>query len=132
VVINDGYRHDIDGLRTIAVLSVIIFHFGYLPYGYLGVDIFFVISGYLITKIIDTETRSNKFSIKQFYLRRIRRILPLVLVITIIAIAIGFFVMLPDDFENLVQSIVATNLFSNNILQFITTGNYWDVVNISH
>jgi peptidoglycan/LPS O-acetylase OafA/YrhL len=128
-VLNNGYRSDIDGLRTIAVLSVIIFHLGYLPYGYLGVDIFFVISGYLITKIIDTEIMSNKFSIKQFYLRRIRRILPLVLVVTIISLIIGFFVMLPDDLENLVQSIIATNLFSNNILQFITTGNYWDVVN---
>ncbi|WP_391202990.1 acyltransferase family protein [Psychrobacillus sp. L4] len=129
VGVDSGYRSDIDGLRTIAVLSVIIFHFGYLPYGYLGVDIFFVISGYLITKIIDRDIRNNRFSLRYFYLRRVRRILPLVLVVTIIAMVIGFFVMLPDDFENLVQSVVATNFFSNNILQYITTGNYWDVVN---
>lgn len=127
--LNTGYRNDIDGLRAIAVLSVIIFHFGYLPFGYLGVDVFFVISGYLITQIIDSDISKNKFSVRQFYLRRIRRILPLVLIIAIVALTIGFFVMLPDDLENLAQSEIATNLFSNNILQFITTGDYWNVVN---
>jgi peptidoglycan/LPS O-acetylase OafA/YrhL len=124
-----GYRKDIDGLRAIAVLSVIFFHFGYFPNGYLGVDVFFVISGYLITKIIFSEISESRFSIIQFYLRRTRRIIPLVLFVNIIALIIGIFVMLPDDLENLGQSIFATNLFSNNILQFLTTRNYWDVAN---
>ena len=126
---NIKYRKDIDGLRAIAVLSVIFFHLGYLPNGYLGVDIFFTISGYLITKIVYAESVENKFSITQFYLRRIRRIIPLVLFTSSIAVLIGFFVMLPDDFENLCQSLIATNFFGNNILQLITTGNYWDIVN---
>ncbi|WP_197086667.1 acyltransferase family protein [Sphingobacterium sp. IITKGP-BTPF85] len=124
-----NHRKDIDGLRAVAVISVIIFHLGFLPFGYLGVDVFFVISGYLITKIIYTETVSDSFSIVEFYLRRIRRIIPLVLFVIIIALCIGIPVMLPDDLENLSQSIIATNFMANNILLLITTGNYWDAVN---
>ena len=125
----NGYRNDIDGLRAIAVVAVIIFHFGFLQNGYLGVDVFFVISGYLITGIIFNEMSENRFSLTNFYLRRIRRIIPLTLFIATIALIIGVIVMLPDDLENLAQSVVATNFISNNILQVITTKNYWDVVN---
>lgn len=123
------YRKDIDGLRAIAVLSVIAFHFGIFPNGFLGVDVFFVISGYLITKILVKELEEDSFSIVRFYLRRTRRIIPLVLFVNLIALIVGVVVMLPDDLENLSQSVIATNFFSNNILQFITTRNYWDVVN---
>ncbi|WP_186774571.1 acyltransferase family protein [Chitinophaga pinensis] len=125
----EHYRKDIDGLRAIAVLSVIIFHMGYLPNGYLGVDIFFAISGYLITKIVYNEALEDRFSIINFYMRRIRRIIPLVLFTTFIALIIGMFVMLPDDLENLSQSVIATNLFANNILLLKTTADYWDVFN---
>jgi peptidoglycan/LPS O-acetylase OafA/YrhL len=124
-----NYRKEIDGLRAIAVLSVIFFHFGIYGNGFLGVDIFFTISGFLITSIVYNETLNNTFSITKFYLRRIRRIIPLVLFIVLFSLIVGYFVMLPDDFENLCESIIATNLFSNNILLLITTGNYWDVVN---
>ena len=124
-----GYRKDIDGLRAIAVVAVIAFHFGFLPNGFLGVDVFFAISGYLITGIIYREISNNQFSIINFYLRRTRRILPLTLFIVLVALLIGLFVMLPDDLENLAQSVVATNLFGNNVLQAVTTKNYWDVVN---
>lgn len=123
------FRNDIQGLRAIAVLSVIIFHFGYLPNGYLGVDIFLVISGYLITGIIYKDFLLDKYSIKDFYVRRFRRIIPLVLMTCTIALILGILLMLPDDLENLAQSVISTNFFSNNILQYITTGNYWDVVN---
>jgi peptidoglycan/LPS O-acetylase OafA/YrhL len=123
------YRKDIDGLRAIAVLSVIFFHFGCLPNGYLGVDIFFAISGYLITKIVYAEVLADKFSVVNFYLRRIRRIIPLVLFTTIVAVIVGLCVMLPDDLENLTQSVVATNFFANNILLLITTGDYWNIIN---
>ncbi len=124
-----AYRKDIDGLRALAVLSVIIFHLGFLPNGYLGVDVFFVISGYLITGIVYKEVCENKFSILKFYERRLRRITPLVLFVTIVALTIGYFVMLPDDLENLAQSVFASNLMVNNILMYITSSDYWAVRN---
>jgi peptidoglycan/LPS O-acetylase OafA/YrhL len=123
------YRKDIDGLRSIAVLAVIVFHMRYLPNGYLGVDVFFAISGYLITKIVYNEAVNSQFSIINFYLRRIRRIIPLVLFTTFIALLVGIFVMLPDDLENLSQSVFATNFFANNILLLKTVGDYWATVN---
>ncbi|MBC7587301.1 MAG: acyltransferase, partial [Chitinophagaceae bacterium] len=83
------YRKDIDGLRAIAVLAVIAFHFGYFANGYLGVDIFFVISGYLITGILFKEVQEQQFSIKAFYLRRIRRIIPLVLLVNLAVLITG-------------------------------------------
>jgi peptidoglycan/LPS O-acetylase OafA/YrhL len=119
----------IDGLRALAVLAVILFHFGFLPNGYLGVDIFFVISGFLITGSLYQNVKENQLSIREFYLRRIRRIIPLVLFITILSIIIGVFVMLPDDLENLAESAFATTLFANNILQAITVKDYWNVIN---
>ena len=85
------YRKDIDGLRAIAVIAVIFFHLGFLPNGYLGVDIFFVISGYLITGIAYQEVEENKFSVLRFYERRIRRIIPLVLATTLISLILGIF-----------------------------------------
>jgi len=123
------YRKDIDGIRAIAVLAVLFFHLGYLPNGYLGVDIFFAISGFLITKIVYTEALENRFSITKFYLRRIRRIIPLVLTITFVALILGLLVMLPNDLESLSQSVFATNVFANNILLLISSMNYWDIVN---
>jgi peptidoglycan/LPS O-acetylase OafA/YrhL len=123
------YRADIDGLRALAVMAVLGYHYGFLANGYLGVDVFFVISGYLITGIIYQEMSQGHFSLGKFYLRRIRRIIPLALLVTAVALAIGIFAMLPDDLENLADSVIATNFFSNNILQAITTKNYWDVVN---
>lgn len=123
------YRHDIDGLRAIAVLAVIFFHFGVLPAGYLGVDVFFVISGFLITGIVVNQIDAGKFTILGFYLRRTRRIIPLSLFVGMVALFVGMLCMLPDDLENLSQSVIATNLFGNNVLQAVTTKNYWDVVN---
>lgn len=129
LVLSPKYRTDIDGLRALAVLPVLIFHFGHLSNGYLGVDIFFVISGFLITGIIYANLQAGKFSLLDFYKRRTRRILPLVSAICVISLIMGIFVMLPDDLENLAQSVIATNFFGNNILQVLTTKNYWDVVN---
>lgn len=123
------YRTDIDGLRAIAVISVILFHLGYLTNGYLGVDIFFVISGYLITGIVYNEVEENKFSILKFYERRIRRIFPLVLFTTFIALVLGLIFMLPDDLENLCQSVIASNFSANNILMKFTSADYWAIKN---
>lgn len=123
------YRSDIDSLRAIAVLAVLAYHCGFLPLGFLGVDVFFVISGYLITNIVVGEIEQDKFSLAGFYMRRIRRILPLELVVSGCALAAGVLVMLPWELKGLAESVIATNLFSNNILQVLTTRNYWDVVN---
>ena len=126
---NKTYRTDIDGLRAIAIITVILFHLGYLSNGYLGVDIFFVISGYLITGLAYNEVDENKFSILKFYERRIRRIFPLVLFTTLIAFLLGLIFMLPNDLENLSQSVFASNFSANNILMQITSADYWAVKN---
>jgi peptidoglycan/LPS O-acetylase OafA/YrhL len=123
------YRKDIDGLRAYAVIVVIIFHLGFLPNGYLGVDIFFVISGYLITSIIYKQLLDDSFSVYRFYQRRIKRIIPLLLFISTFAFILGLIFMLPDDLENLAQSVVSSNLSANNILMLITSSDYWAVKN---
>ena len=123
------YRKDIDGLRAYAVVAVIIYHLGFLPNGYLGVDVFFVISGYLITSIIYHELINGSFSIWKFYERRIRRIIPLLLFITTFSLGLGFFFMLPDDLENLAQSVFASNVSANNVLMLITSSDYWAIKN---
>ncbi len=123
------YRTDIDGFRAIAVISVILFHLGYLSNGYLGVDVFFVISGYLITGIVYNEVNENSFSVLKFYERRIRRIIPLVLFTTLISFILGLIFMIPEDLENLSQSVFASNFSANNILMKITSEDYWAVKN---
>jgi peptidoglycan/LPS O-acetylase OafA/YrhL len=127
--IENKYRKEIDGLRAFAVIPVILFHFGLIQNGFLGVDVFFVISGFLITGIISKEIQRNEFSLVDFYLRRTRRIMPLALVVTLAALILGIVTMLPDDLDSLAQSVVASNFFANNILLSITVKNYWDVVN---
>ena len=129
VVSDKKYRTEIDGLRAFAVISVVIFHFGYAPNGFLGVDVFFVISGYLITGIIYNKILSDDFSLVSFYVRRIKRIIPLTSFISLTALVLGVIFMLPDDLENLAQSVIATNFFNNNTLQILTTKDYWDVIN---
>jgi peptidoglycan/LPS O-acetylase OafA/YrhL len=123
------YRDDIDGLRALAVISVVLFHLGYVANGYLGVDVFFVISGYLITGIIYRQSLNKKFSLLNFYERRIRRIIPLVLFTSLIAFLLGILFMLPDDLENLSQAVFASNFSANNILMYITSSDYWAVKN---
>lgn len=118
------YRKDIDGLRAIAVLSVLLFHAGFELFsgGYVGVDVFFVISGYLITTIIVREIETEKFSIAAFYERRFRRILPALLVVVIVSFLFGLFLLHPKHLYDLAQSVVATGVFSSNILFYFETG----------
>ncbi|SNR74564.1 Peptidoglycan/LPS O-acetylase OafA/YrhL, contains acyltransferase and SGNH-hydrolase domains [Lutibacter agarilyticus] len=123
------YRTDIDGMRAFAVISVILFHLGLLPNGYLGVDIFFVISGYLITGIIYNEVKENRFSIFSFYERRIRRIIPLVLFTTVSALITGIIFMSPNDLNVLSQNVLASNFSMFNIFMYITSNDYWAVSN---
>lgn len=122
------YRAEIDGLRALAIIPVVLFHAGFEIFsgGYIGVDIFFVISGYLITSIIFSGLNKNTFSIFEFYDRRARRILPALFIIMLASSIMGYFFMMPDEYKNFGQSLVATSLFSNNILLAITSG-YWDL-----
>lgn len=121
----------IDTLKGYAIIAVILYHLGgnILPYGYLGVDIFLVISGYLMMKGIIKQIESKTFSFWPYIIKRVVRLWPMVLLAGVLSLAVGCFVMLPDDFENLGQSVVASNLFANNILASITTRNYWNIVN---
>ena len=122
------YRSEIDGLRALAVVPVILFHAGFHFFkgGFVGVDVFFVISGYLITSIIIYEINQKKFSILNFYERRIRRILPALFFVMLLNIPFALLFMLPDPLENFGQSLIATTFFSNNILLYLTSG-YWDL-----
>ena len=122
------YRPEIDGLRALAVITVVLFHAKAPGFdnGYLGVDIFFVISGYLITSIIVSEHASNNFSYGRFVMRRVRRILPALVVVMLASIPFAYWLLLPDPLENFGQSLVATIFSANNILLWLTSG-YWDL-----
>lgn len=122
------YRPDIDGLRAIAVLAVIFFHLDY-PYfkgGYIGVDIFFVISGYLISQIIYLQIKNRKFSFIIFYKKRILRIFPVLFVLIIICLITGYFVLLNEEYLDLGFSSIASALFIPNILYWFKTG-YFEI-----
>lgn len=121
------YRPDIDGLRALAVIPVILFHLKIAGFGggFIGVDIFFVISGYLITSIILREIREGRFSMVRFWERRILRILPaLFFVLIATTIASYFIILFPTDFINFGQSLAAQGLFIVNIF-FMRTGDYF-------
>lgn len=122
------YRADIDGLRAIAVVSVILAHAGVRAVGggFLGVDVFFAISGFLITTILLREMGEERYSILAFYERRARRILPALLVVLAACVPPALAFMLPDFLQNFGQSLVATLLFGNNLLLAKTSG-YWDL-----
>lgn len=119
-----NYRPEIDGLRAIAVVAVILNHagFGWIPGGFLGVDLFFVISGYLITGILAADLAAGDFAFGRFYERRVRRILPALLLVTLLCIPPAVLLMVPDELKSFGQSLVATTLFANNILLWQTTG----------
>ncbi|MEG0859555.1 MAG: acyltransferase family protein [Pseudomonas sp.] len=114
---NLSYRPDIDGLRALAVLAVVIFHINkdWLPGGFVGVDIFFVISGFLITGIIKREQDKGIFRFTNFYMRRARRILPAALTTIFVTLMVGVFVLLPKDLIDLGKSSIASVLSAANI-----------------
>lgn len=123
------YRKDIDALKGIAIIAVVLFHMGLLKSGYLGVDIFFVINGYLIIPGILRKINNGEFKFFPFIEKRILRLQPLLVLASIVSLILGAFLMLPDNYENLAESVVASNLFSENILSAVTTKNYWNAVN---
>ena len=121
------YRPDIDGLRAIAVLVVVIFHAfpSLIPGGFVGVDLFFVISGFLISKHIWEELSAGKFSIKTFYARRVRRIFPALSVVLLACVVTGWVILTPGEYEQLGKHVVAGVAFISNIVLWKEAG-YFD------
>jgi peptidoglycan/LPS O-acetylase OafA/YrhL len=121
------YRREVDGLRALAVLPVIFFHAGFEIFsgGFIGVDVFFVISGYLITSIILAELTAGKFSVSNFYERRARRILPALFFVTVACIPFAWMWLLPSEMKGFSQSLAAVSVFGSNVLFWRQSG-YFD------
>ena len=121
------YRPDVDGLRAIAVIAVILYHAGIKPFtgGFVGVDVFFVISGFLITSQIAKEIRANEFSFISFYERRIRRIFPAFFTVTIFVLLMGAWFFDPDTYKEVGRSAIAATLSLSNIF-FWSQAGYFD------
>lgn len=122
-----NYRADLDGIRAIAVLIVILFHFGIGGFsgGYIGVDVFFVLSGYLISSVIFGQLETGKFGFIHFYFRRIRRLFPVYVVVMLVSFALAFKFMLPTDFADFGKGLVASTVYLSNILFYLEAG-YFD------
>lgn len=121
------YRPEVDGLRAVAVIPVILFHAGFESFagGYVGVDVFFVISGYLITSILVEQLQGGHFSLTGFYLRRMRRILPALYLVMAASFPLAWLLLTPSDLRDFSQSLVAVALFSSNLL-FLHEAGYWN------
>ena len=124
------YRPEIDGLRDVAVLSVVLFHAGFEPFGggFVGVDVFFVISGYLITSIILGDLQGGAFSLLHFYERRARRILPALFFVTAACIPLAALWLAPRHLEGFAESVIAVATFWSNFLFWHQAG-YFDTAN---
>ena len=124
------YRAEIDGLRAVAVIPVILFHAGFEFFsgGFVGVDIFFVISGYLITTIILSEKEQGTFSLINFYERRVRRILPALFLVMLFSFLFAWLWLLPSDMKDFSQSLIAVSTFYSNIFFWQESG-YWAAAN---
>lgn len=121
------YNSAIDGLRGIAILLVLLFHIypEYFSFGYVGVDIFFVLSGFLITQIIYTKLNKNEFNFVEFYRNRIRRVFPAMIIVILVAYLIGYLFMFNAEFNQLLKHIKSSVLFYENF-RLISEVGYWD------
>tara|TARA_A100001015_G_scaffold134225_1_gene148934 strand:+ start:5828 stop:7774 length:1947 start_codon:yes stop_codon:yes gene_type:complete len=121
-----NYLTHLDGLRMISVISVIVFHLSdnFLPGGYIGVDIFFLISGYIITKLINQEINENKFNLLNFYNRRIKRIVPALSVAIITTLFFSYFILVPKSLINTSNSAISSILFFSNFYFWFTSIDY--------
>lgn len=122
-----NFRYDINGLRAIAVLAVVIFHFSpqWLPGGFAGVDVFFVISGFLMTSIIFSGVEKNTFNLFKFYNARANRIVPVLAAMSAVLLVFGWFYLLPTDYRDLGRQVEKSALFVSNLL-FAKGGGYFD------
>ncbi|WP_035338461.1 acyltransferase family protein [Acinetobacter junii] len=126
-MIGSQFRTDINGLRAYAVVFVVLFHFNVFGFstGYLGVDVFFVISGYLMTKIIVEKLEHNNFSFVDFYLSRIIRIYPALLFLVLVLTVLGLFVFIPEDLKNFAKDARYSLTFLSNNLFYEQSGDYF-------
>lgn len=124
-----NYRQDIDGLRALAVIPVVLFHFfpSLITGGFIGVDIFFVISGYLISYIIFEELFNNKFSFLSFYKRRVRRLFPALIIVIFLVVLVGYFVLSEDEYNQLAKHTIAGAFFVSNFILWSESG-YFDTL----
>lgn len=123
-----AYRAEVDGLRAVAVLLVVLFHAGvpWLPGGFIGVDIFFVISGYLITRILKDETdRTGSLDLLNFYARRARRLLPAAALVTLVTLAVNSRILSPMETIRLTKPAAATALYASNVWFILQGGDYF-------
>lgn len=123
-----AYNRSIDGLRGIAILLVLLFHIypKQFSFGYVGVDIFFVLSGFLITQIISTKMQNKTFSFIEFYRNRIRRIFPAMIIVLLAAFILGYLFLFPSELIELAKHIKSSSLFTQNFMLIKEVG-YWDV-----
>jgi len=131
--LSSSYRPDIDGLRAVAILPVVLFHAGASGFsgGFVGVDIFFVISGFLITGIIHSEIVRGNFSLLHFYERRARRILPALLSVVLVTYIAASVLLLPSEFEEYSGSVLSTTLFASNVYFWSTLGYFRPAAELS-
>ncbi|MGK9066715.1 acyltransferase family protein [Stutzerimonas chloritidismutans] len=127
MALRSGFRSDINGLRALAVLAVVLYHFGFswAAGGFIGVDVFFVISGFLMTGIIVRGVSESNFSILSFYLARARRIIPALLVVAIGVLVLGWFLLMPSEYQTLGKHARDSVLFSSN-LRYLGEAGYFD------
>ena len=124
----DSYRYDLDLLKGLAIIAVVLYHAGWCKSGYLGVDLFLVLNGYLVVPQVMRQIDDGRFKYWAFIEKKIFRLLPLVLIVSVLSLAIGYWGMLPNDLRFLSEEAVAASTFMNNVLQAITTQNYWAAI----
>jgi peptidoglycan/LPS O-acetylase OafA/YrhL len=123
-----NYRYDLDVLKGLAIVAVMLYHAGWCKSGYLGVDVFLVLNGYFVMPQVLRQIGEKRFHYFAFLEKKLFRLLPLVLLICGLSLAVGYWGMLPNDFRFLSEEAVASSVFGNNILQAVTTQNYWAAI----
>lgn len=122
------YRYDFDLLKGLAIVAIVLYHAGWCKSGYLGVDLFLVLNGYLVVPKVMKEIEEGRFHYFAFLEKKIFRLLPLVLLVSGLSLAVGYWGMLPHDLRFLSEESVAASVFMNNVLQAVTTQNYWAAI----
>jgi len=125
---SDNYRYDLDVLKGLAIVAVVLYHAGWCKSGYLGVDVFLVLNGYFVVPQFIRQIEDRRFHYFDFLEKKLFRLLPLVLLICGLSLIVGYWGMLPNDFRFLSEEAVASSVFGNNILQAVTTQNYWAAI----